>query len=399
MPTPDINTIKCPKCKHLIKLTEAMAAPLLESVRADFDNELKHERLKIREEESRDALAHVQQAAEETNRILVAKADAALISADQLRRTLATQEAKLAEAQREQARLLTKERELDDAKREMDLTIARRVNASAQDIRTQATKDAADQAQLRIAEKDEQLAAMTRQIDDLKRRAEQGSTQLQGEAQELVLEQMLKSKFPLDSIEPVAKGVFGGDCIQRVVGPSGRMVGTILWESKRTKTWSDGWLTKLRGDQRAAKAEMSLLVTQKLPADVDTFDLVDGVWVTSWQCAVPVAIALRQMLIDVANTRSASEGQATKAELMYGYLTGPNFKHRVQAVVEQFKSMAEDLDRERTAMTRIWSKREGQIRGAADAMAGMYGDLQGIAGKSLVEVDGLALGVGAGGGK
>ena len=153
---------------------------------------------------------------------------------------------------------------------------------------------------------------MQRQIEELRRKAEQGSQQLQGEAQELELEASLRARFPRDLIEPVPKGEFGGDVLQRVIGPLDQPCGTILWESKRTKNWSDGWLAKLRDDQRKAKADIALIVSSALPKGVHTFDQIDGVWVTDARCAVPVAIALRQSLIELAAARQAREGQQTQ---------------------------------------------------------------------------------------
>ena len=164
---------------------------------------------------------------------------------------------------------------------------------------------------------------------------------------------------------------------------------TILWESKRTKTWSDGWLPKLRDDQRTAKAEMALIVSQTLPKGIESFDLVDGVWVTDTRCAIPVAIAIRHTLIETAGARKAGEGQQSKMELVYQYLTSQRFRHRIEAIVEKFTDMQQDLDKERKTMTRLWAKREEQIRGVIESTAGMYGDLQGIAGKTLQEIEGL----------
>jgi hypothetical protein len=238
-------------------------------------------------------------------------------------------------------------------------------------------------------EKDQTITAMQRQIEELKRRAEQGSQQLQGEVLELELEALLTAKFPRDTIRPVPKGEFGGDVLQRVVGPANQVCGTILWESKRTKNWSDGWLPKLREDQRAAKAEIAIIVSQALPKDVETFGLVDGVWVADPKVALAVAMSLRQTLIEVAGVRQASEGQQTKMEMVYSYLTGPRFRQRVQALVEAFSSMKEDLDREKKAITRQWAKREEQIDRVMQATVGMYGDLQGIAGRTLQEIEGL----------
>jgi len=198
-------------------------------------------------------------------------------------------------------------------------------------------------------------------------------------------------KATVQELQPVPKGEFGGDVLQRVIGPLNQPCGTILWESKRTKNWSDGWLANLREDQRKAKADVALIVSNALPKGVHTFDHVDGVWVTDTRCAVPVAIALRQSLIEIAAARQAGESQQTKMDLVYRYLTGPRFRHRIEAIVEKFSDMQSDLDKERKAMTRLWAKREAQIRGVIEATAGMYGDLQGIAGTVLEEIEGIDL--------
>jgi len=285
--------------------------------------------------------------------------------------------------------LIRKQRELDDAKREMELTIEAEVQKSLSAVREKARTEVEDGFKLKVADKEQTIAAMQRQIEELKRRAEQGSQQLQGEVLEIELETLLRAKFPHDDIEPVPKGEFGGDVLQKVRGPSGQPCGSILWESKRTKNWSDAWLAKLRGDQRSARADAALLVSQALPKGVETFDYLDGIWITDYRCAIPVAIAVRQSLLELAGARQAGEGQQTKMSMVYQYLTGPRFRQRVEAIVEKFTDMQEDLERERKTMTRLWAKREEQIRGVVEATAGMYGDLQGIAGKSLQEIDGL----------
>jgi hypothetical protein len=232
---------------------------------------------------------------------------------------------------------------------------------------------------------------MQRQIEDLKRKAEQGSQQLQGEVLELELETTLRTHFAIDGIEPVGKGEFGGDVLQRVVGPTGQACGYILWETKRTKNWADGWLAKLRADQRSAGADLAIIVSKALPKGIDTFGFIEGVWITDVSCVVPLAIALRQSLIEIAGARQIQAGQASKMELVYQYLTGPKFRHRVEAIVEKFSDMRADLDRERKAMTRLWAKRESQIQCVIESTVGMYGDLQGIAGKAFEEIEGLAL--------
>jgi hypothetical protein len=308
-----------------------------------------------------------------------------------LQALLQSRDEKLAEAQAAQAEVLRKSRELDDAKRELALTVEKEVGAKLDDVRDRARREAEGDLGLKVRERDEQIAGMQRQIEDLRRRAEQGSQQLQGEVQEQELEAVLRARFPRDLFEPVGKGEFGGDLIQRIIGPGEQVCGTILWEAKRTKNWSDGWLPKLREDKRVAKADLALIISHALPKGLDGFDLLEGVWVAEPRCAVPVAVALRESMIALAGARAASEGQQTKMELVYRYLTGPRFRHRIEAMLERFDEMQTDLDRERKAMTRLWAKREEQIAGMLGAAAGLYGDLQGIAGRSLGEIEGLTL--------
>ena len=409
-------TIICPNCKTEIKLTESLAAPLLAATKQDFEKRLAQKDTDIAKREStlrerEETLAKAkdtidEQIAEklkqERTRIVAEEAKKAkLAAADDaeqkineikyLNDILKQRDEKLGEAQKAQADLIRKQRELDDAMREVDLTVEKRIQAGLAATREQARKEVEEQQKLKVAEKEQTILAMQKQIEELKRRAEQGSQQLQGEVQELELENLLRAKFPFDTIEPVPKGEFGGDALQRVVSPSGQPSGTILWESKRTKSWSDGWLVKLREDQRTAKAEIAVLVSQALPKGVESFDVIDGVWVTSPRAVLPVATVLRHTLLQVSMARQVSEGQQTKTEMVYQYLTGPRFRHRVEAIVEAFSSMQEDLAAEKKAMQRQWAKREVQLNNVLQSTAGMYGDLQGIAGKSLQEIEGLSL--------
>lgn len=409
-------TITCPQCKTEIKLTESLAAPLLEATKRDFEHRLAQ---KDADAAKRDAALREREAvlakSQETFEEQVAdklKLERGKIMAEEARKArlalsndldqkskeileiqgiLKQKDEKLAEAQKVQADLLRKQRELDDAKRELDLTIEKRVQEGLTATRDQAKKEAEEGLKFKVMEKEQTIASMQKQIEELKRRAEQGSQQLQGEVQELELEAMLTAKFPLDQIQPVAKGEHGGDVLHRVASSFGQACGTILWESKRTKNWSDGWLIKLREDQRQAKAEIAIIVSQALPKEVETFEFIDGVWVTHPKVALPLAIAMRNTLMEVAGARQASEGQQTKMEMVYGYLMGPRFRQRVQAIVEGFSSMKEDLDKERKVIMKQWAKREEQIDRVMMATVGMYGDLQGIAGKTLQEIEGLEL--------
>ena len=407
-------TIICPNCSTEIKVTESLAAPLILATRKEYEAKIAEKEadvskreatLRDQQKEVADAKKTVDEqvvqklnierksiAAEEAKKAKSAVASDLELKAKELtelQEVLEARNAKLEEAQKAQADLMRQQRELDDAKRELELTVEKRVQASIAEVREKAKKEAEDGLKLKVLEKEEQISSMQNKIEELKRKAEQGSQQLQGEVMELELEDTLRSKFPLDTIEPVAKGEFGGDVIQRVVSPMGLTCGAILWESKRTKNWSDSWLAKLRGDQRAAKAEITVLISQALPKDVESFSHIDGVWVTAPQYAFPLVISLRQTLIEVANSKQSQEGQQSKMELVYDYLTGPRFRHRVEAIVEKFSDMQADLDREKKSMTRLWAKRDAQIQGVIESTVGMYGDLQGIAGRALQEIEGL----------
>ncbi len=397
-------TIVCPNCKTEIKLTESLAAPLIAATRSQFERklaqkdsdiakreqairekekQLAYDKLKLQEQvESQVAdqlnsersriIAEESRKAKQANAVELENKTRELAD---LQEALQQNNAKLAEAQKAQAELIKKQRELDDAKRELELTVEKRVQEGLTDVREQAKKETEDEQKLKVMEKEQTIAAMQKQIEDLKRRAEQGSQQMQGEVQELELENQLRAKFPFDVIEPVPKGEFGGDVLHRVRSNGGQSSGTILWESKRSKNWSDGWLIKLREDQRTAKAEVAVIISQVLPKGVETFDLVDGIWVTHPRAALPVATILRQSLLELTLARQSSEGQQTKTEMVYQYLTGPRFRQRVEAIVESFSSMQVDLDKERKAIMKQWAKREEQIERVMGATVGMYGDL------------------------
>jgi hypothetical protein len=412
--------ITCPQCKTEIRLTESLAAPLLAATRQQFeqqllqkDDEVARREQGVREKEKEIAEARrtledrvtdlvtsqlsrerVHVIAEESKKARLANAaemENKLRELAELQEVLRARNEKLAEAQKVQAELIRKQRELDDAKRELELTVETRVQDGLAAVRTQARQEAEDGLKLKVMEKDQTITSMQKKIEELMRKAEQGSQQLQGEVQELALENLLRAKFPFDAIEPVPKGDYGGDVLHRVLGSGGQVGGTILWETKRTRNWSDMWLTKLREDQRAAKAEVAVIVSQTLPNGVETFEMIDGVWVTHPRAALPVALILRHSLLELALARQSFEGVQTKTEMVYQYLTGPRFRQRVEAIVEAFTTMQEDLDKERKVIMKQWAKREEQIMRVMGATVGMYGDLQGIAGKSLQEIEGLEL--------
>src|ERR1700737_4465038 len=320
--------IVCPKCSTPIKLTDSLAAPLIAKTRRQFEQQLAQKDADFAKREvslrkSQKALAKAREAIDDEvakrlqiERVSITESEKKkariALAADlkqrgrllaELQGNLDANNAKLAEAQQAHADVLRKSRELDDAKRELDLSVQKKVQESLAAVRDQAKTEAEDSLRAKVSEREAQISGMQRQIEELRRKAEQGSQQLQGEASEIELESLLRGRFPRDLIEPVAKGEFGGDVLHRVLGPGGQACGTILWESKRTRNWNDAWLAKLRDDQRAAKAEIALIVSSALPKGADSFDLIDNVWATEPRFAIPLAIALRQSLIELASSR------------------------------------------------------------------------------------------------
>ncbi|WP_316395699.1 DUF2130 domain-containing protein [Bradyrhizobium sp. 33ap4] len=406
--------LHCPNCSHEIHLTESLAAPLLEETRRRFQEQLANKDADIarriealREEREQLAKAReqiedqvskrlsaergqlIEAEAKKARQAAAAELNAKEAEASELRLSLAANNAKLAEAQQAQADLMRKQRALDEEKRELDLTIEKRVQASIADIQLKARQEADEAARLRVLEKDQTIESMSRTIEELKRKAEQGSQQSQGEVLEVELEGLLRGRFPTDVIEPVGKGELGADVVQQVNGSISQSAGIILWESKRTKAWSDSWLAKLRDDQRRCGADIALIISHALPKHIEHFDLVDGVWVAHPRYALPVAVSLRQTLIEVSSMRHVQQGQQTKMEQVYQYLTGTKFRQRVEAVVEKFNDMREDLDKERKFMGRLWAKREAQIFAMIESTVGMVGDLQAIAGKAMPQIPSL----------
>lgn len=371
----------CPRCNVEIKLTESLVASLTQTEQNEYES-----RLMEREKVLRDQ--YTEKLAQESKRVeLAAEFDLSIASkkATGLQEIIVSQNRKLIEAQTAQTDALKKQQELDDAKREVALDVTKRVLASTSEIREEAKKELESDYSLRIKEKDEVIASMNRRIEGLN--VGQKSQQLQGEAMELVLEDLLRSKFPQDGIEPVQKGDFGGDVIHHVFSPNGVNCGTILWEAKRTKNWSDGWLTKLRGDTRTAEADVPILVSKILPKDIENIGQMNGVWVCTPQFILPAVMFIRHMLIMVSNSKQIQLGQKTKSEMIYQYFTGPQFRRRIEVVAEAFSTMQEDLNKERKAITKQWAKREQQLRHVIDATSGMSGELQGIVGQEVEESD------------
>ena len=410
--------IICPSCKTEIKLTESLAAPLLESTRKQYEEKVAQKEAEISQREGKirqqqtildEAQKKIDQRVEklvaekiESERQIIKAQEAKkanLEFTDKITKTeqektameelLREKNAKLVEAQNNELSLRKERQKLQEEKEQFALEMQRALDNERTNIRTNAQKDADEKWRLKNSEHEKTISDLQGQLQNALRKAEQGSQQLQGEVQELELETLLRTKFPQDIIEPVPKGECGGDILHYVNNTIGKKTGTILWESKRTKNWSDSWLSKLKGDQRKAGADIGIIISQTLPKNIEVFDFIDGIWIVNPQYLIPVTIVLRQSLMEISSARQAREGQLTKMEMIYQYLTGPLFRHRVEAIIEKFDEMKEDLIKEQKIITKHWAKREEQIRCVLESTAGMYGDLQGIAGKSFQEIEGL----------
>lgn len=396
------QTIICPHCKKEIPLTEAISHEIREQLRKDFDLQLKKRDQELLQKEQtflqkekglkEEFAQKMKLEAVRFEKEAKHKAEEAIaIQLQDLQAQLAEKSHKLQRAQEAELDLRKQRRELEEKRKAFELEMTRKLDEERTKIKDEAITSVMEEHHLRDLEKDKQIKDMLKQIEDLKRKAEQGSQQTQGEVLELELEEILKANFPLDLIEPVSKGKRGADILQKVHNQSGQYCGTIIWESKRTKAWSEGWIDKLKDDQREAKADIAVLVTTTLPKEVGKFALVNGVWVTDFPLTVCLAIALRVNLIQVSNAKLAAVGKNEKMEVLYSYLSGPGFSQRVEVIVGAFAAMKNDLDHEKRAMNKIWSKRERQIERVITNISGMYGDMQGIIGASLPQIKSLEL--------
>lgn len=401
------DTVICPNCKFEIEVTEVLSAQLRTQLQKEFEADIRKKESAIadREKEVIRAKEDVAKAQLDIDRRVDEKLDKERkqLSNDALAKAreqvtleirdkdqqLSEANAKLKAAQDAELLLRKERRALEEEKQTLELTLTRRLDEERGKIRETAKKEAADERQLKDAEKDKMIGDLRTQIEDLRRKSEQASQQLQGEVLEVALEELLRQHFPFDEITPVPKGIHGGDALQTVRDGSGTVCGSILWESKRTKSWSDGWLPKLRDDQRAAKAQLAILVSIELPKGVSTFKHIDGVWVTSVSCAISLAHALRAGMLEIGVAKRSLDGRHDKMEVLYKYLSGQEFRHRVEGIVEAFVTLREDLEIEKRSTQRMWAKREKQLDRATGQTAGMYGDLSGIIGASLPAIEQL----------
>ena len=389
------DSIKCPKCGTAIPLSEALSHDIEERARQKYESQLAQDktqleaRLKTQEKDFEAKLAQekknlekkIKEQAEETVRAEVLE----------LKDEVEASRGKLKQAQENELTLRKRQRELEEKEKTLELDVARKIDEERKKVEQTAFSRFQEEHKLKDAEKDKRLTDALEKVEDLKRKMEQGSQQTQGEVLELEFEELFKREFPFDVIEPVSKGVKGGDILQTVQTQTGRVCGKILWETKRTKNWSESWTQKLKDDQRDAKADLAVLVSETLPAGFHHFRQLNGVWVTDIPSAFSLALALRVVLVQVATAKEIESSRDDKKDLIFRYVTGPEFRNRVTAIIEGFRSMKEELDAEKRAIQRIWEKREKQIERIISNTAGLYGDLEGLAGPALPQIKILEL--------
>ena len=225
----------------------------------------------------------------------------------------------------------------------------------------------------------------------MQRKAEQGSMQMQGEVQELALEDLLRNEYPFDIVEEVPKGISGADVIQTVFNSFQQVCGKIIYESKRTKAFSESWIEKLKEDQRNQQADIAIIITETLPKEIDKFSRKDGVWICSFNEAKALSFVLREMIIKTHSVKSSEENKGDKMSLLYNYLISDDFRHRVESIVDGFSGLKGDLDKEKRAMQKIWKEREKQIEKVTSNTIDMYASIKGIAGSAIGTVQALEL--------
>jgi hypothetical protein len=367
--------VKCPNCGHQFELNESLKNEVEKELRGKMIDWQK----KKEEEFDKQKTALVNDAIKKTGEETAAK----LKSLEEDAR-IKTQQ--LQELQKKELDLLRDKNALEEKQKNLEVEIEKRFLEKRKEIEEGAIKREQEIFDLKTKEYKLQMEQQQKLIEELKRKSEQGSMQLQGESQELLLEEILKDNFPFDIIEEVGKGVEGADCIQLVRNNSGVVCGRIIYESKRTKAWSNSWIDKLKTDKRTSGSDVAILVSQVFPKDMDKFGEKDGVWVCNFSEVSSVSYLLRSGIIKVFETQKAQEGKGDKMKMLYDYLTGNEFRGQMEAIVEGFMAMKQSIMKERIQMEKLWKEREKQLEKVLLSTSGMYGSVKGIAGASVGDI-------------
>ncbi len=369
------NEIKCPNCGHQFELNESLKNEVEKELRGkmlDWQKKKEEEFEKQKTQVVNDAL---KKASEQNAVKLQSLEDEARIKTQQLQ-----------ELQKKELDLLRDKNALEEKQKNMEVEIEKRFLEKRKEIEDGAIKREQELFDLKTKEFKVQMEQQQKLIEELKRKSEQGSMQLQGESQELLLEDILRENFPFDMIEEVGKGVEGADCTQVIRNNNGTTCGKIIYESKRTKGWNNNWIDKLKKDMRANGADVAILVTQTFPKEMDRFGEREGVWICNFNEVSSVSYLLRSGIIRVFEAQKAQEGKGDKMQMLYDYLTGNEFKGQVEAIVEGFMAMKQGIMKERIQMEKIWKEREKQLEKVLISTSGMYGSVKGIAGASVADI-------------
>lgn len=400
------NIIACPHCKKEISVDEVLKHQIEASMKLEYEQKAKAEadeiRKKAKEWQEAEAKKYEEKEKEfeEKQKLNQAKLEERIKKQVQ-EQTELEQKMLKEEAEENKARnkklmdqLTEMTRELRKVREENDnahLEMEKKLSEERVKISETAEKKVKEELQLSLAEKDKMLADAIKANEELKQKLTQGSQQLQGEILELELEQTLKTEFPLDEIAPVGKGITGADIMQKVRDNQGRECGVIIWELKRTKHWDDKWVGKLKDDMRSSKSDLAMLVTQAMPQGLTNFGHKDGIYVTNFENFLPIAKIMRMKIIELCYAKMSAEGVNDKKEILWKYLTGNEFKQRVETIVEAFNSMKAVMDKEKQYFTKKWAQEEKLIDRVINQTIGMHGDLQGLMGASLPEIKSLEM--------
>ena len=358
------NTIRCPKCSEVIDISRALYRQVENEHRIKLDEGIK------------------QGVEKEKERLKKEVKDEQEIRLNLMTEELNGKNEKIKKLGGVAAQLERLKREKDELNTELKLEAEKKINEEREKIR----KEMEDGAELKVKEKEKLIEGLKEQLQEAHRKAAQGSVQLQGEVQELAIEEWLREKFPSDVIEEIKKGASGADCLQTVNTRTGGNCGTIYYESKRTKTFSPKWIEKFKDDILEKKANIGVLVTEVMPKDMERFGLKDGVWICSFDEFKGLCFVLRCSLIQKHDAVITMENKDDKKALAYDFLTGNEFRLRVETIVEGFTQMQKDLESEKRSFKRLWKKREKQIDRVLSNTIEVYGSVQGIAGADVQPV-------------
>jgi hypothetical protein len=367
--------ITCPNCSHHFELNESLKNEVEKELRAKMMDWQKKKEEEFEKQKNLLLADALKKAGDDTAAKMKSLEEDAKNKTQQLQ-----------VLQKKELDLMRDKNALEEKQKNLEVEIEKRFLEKRKEIEESAIKREQELFDLKTKEYKLQMEQQQKLIEELKRKSEQGSMQLQGESQEILLEEILKENFPFDIIEEVGKGVEGADCMQIIRNSAGTVCGKIIYESKRTKAWSNSWVDKLKNDKRNQTADAAILVTQAFPKDMDRFGEKDGVWLCSFTEVNSVAHLLRNGIIKVYEANKAQEGKGDKMQMLYDYLTGNEFRGQVEAIMEGFMAMKQGITKERIQMEKIWKEREKQLEKVLISTSGMYGSVKGIAGASIGDI-------------